>query len=308
MSVKEKDVKEEKASLIGVDIASLIKDKEGNNRLIEIIPLAKGINPGRIGMLPQAVRKTTLLKDYNGEWVLNHTEDELRAYKGLKILLSNPANKDEPIVLNDNFLSKMSYSIPGKGAVLNLNNELDLFWSRVIRHPMYNLIAKDGDNEVINGRAFKLNDRLETIKKKDVHHTRKLILFKKLESMRVNDYQMIACILGKDVTRITGTEAYRYILDYIERGTSETNEVLNLFRSPNNDSDVSLSVNASNIFVFNAAKNYNLVRIKGGRYYYGNDVLGSDNETCIGFLTEPKNNNILISLQDDLIKAMKTII
>ena len=301
---KEKEVKDE-ATLLNTDIGSLLKDKVGDNRIVEITPLPRGVNPAGIGILPQAVRKIYLLQDENKQWLLNHTEEELRAYRLLKIVKSNPNDPNDPLVLDSDVLSKMTYAVTGKGAVLHLSNELDLFWSRVIKHPVYNLIAKDGDKEVINGRAFRLNDRTATAKAKDAHHTRKLLLFKKLESMRNQDYQIIACILERDVTRITGSEAYRYVIEYSEQGISQTNEILRLFRNPNNDGDTSLTIEANNVFIFNASKNYNIVTIKGGRYYYRNNVLGSDNDTCIGFLTSPKNNNIFIELQDELTKLLK---
>lgn len=298
---KEKKVKEEikkDSSILNFDVkpANAIPNKK------YILPFGKALN-GHRPMLPGCIKYITIPRNAkSGKWALNHTEEELRAYKELPIYVYNDRLRREE--LNEEWLKDFKVIIKDTGLTLDLDQELDLFTYRILQHPSHGIFGEIG-GEALDSKRFFIKDIREEAKKSTNRSTKLFMALTKLRQMSISDIIVFSTMYKSNIRTTTAEIAEANIIQAIEKDEKELDKFLSYFETLPDGSMTVKSDTRDRLFL-NLCVSYRVITNRGGAYYFRNINLGLAEKDVIKYLSTPANQQVKFQAEQELEDKIKT--
>lgn len=295
---KEKGTSKEqvKENVLPYDIKRIVK----NSTKKYLVPYSK-VKYGYKSMLPNCTKRIMLLKDRQGKWLLNHTEEELKEYKELKIFTTDPITRE--VVYNDAFLSKYMIIIGDSGRVFDLSKETDRFEYKVIQLPYYKIIGSVNNDTASLDARFYIKDLIEESKQISQRAVKYGSALKKLSQMTKSDMISFSSLYKVNVITMTAELAESTIIREFDRDEKNLDAFLDLFE-PGDSNSLNVKPDTQDRIFFNLLIAYGVFNIKGGYYYFRNINLGMSEKDVLRFINRPDNQQIKyeaeVELQDKL--------
>ena len=231
--------------------------------------------------------KDTVIAQYGrAGYATGLTEEEEKELEKKLSLQNGTLNKystywrDYTIVLTD------------KQKTLKLDNPKDfldykiLFASKRVANSVNDLSATPKAEYV-------LYDAEEDAKKDNLVVKEKRKAYKKFSSLTTKEMRDVLKLMGKRAENASDTLVENTLNDIIEKDPKEFNNIIGI-------ADFKTRVFIEDLVAINA------LRIRGGHYMFGDNAIGHDIETAVGYLKSPKNQDIVLSLKSKLQASKKS--
>jgi hypothetical protein len=140
---------------------------------------------------------------------------------------------------------------------------------------------------------YVLYDAEEDAKKDNLVVKEKRKAYKKFSSLTTKEMRDVLKLMGKRAENASDTLVENTLNDIIEKDPKEFNTIIGI-------ADFKTRVFIEDLVAINA------LRIRGGHYMFGDNPIGHDIETAVGYLKSPKNQDIVLSLKSKLQASKKS--
>jgi len=140
---------------------------------------------------------------------------------------------------------------------------------------------------------YVLYDAEEDAKKDNLVVKEKRKAYKKFSTLTTKEMRDVLKLMGKRAENASDTLVENTLNEIIEKDPKEFNKIIGI-------TDFKTRVFIEDLVAINA------LRIRGGHYMFGDNPIGHDIETAVGYLKNPKNQDIVLSLKSKLQASKKS--